>query len=228
MNKQNTINKDLITSSDMATITFRRVNRHAADNNTWLQHHVGMVVRMLEYKNGRIDIHVDGARFTHCQGSYTSQYNGWQHYKEAAQQADQNTMNKRDLKILNQYWYQKPGKKWHSDPKFNLVGKHVTVIDVGELEVQEVFCVRNFVTSCTVKFTDGSLFNYEFMNNALYLSASFTVIGKGIVKVEVDLCWYTLSYSYDLIGLKKSYRQSNEIIKRYESRITREGDRAAL
>ena len=123
-----------------------------------------------------------------------------------------------DVRILDQYWYQNPGRQWHSDPKFNLVGKHVTVIEVGDRVVKEVFCVRNCITSCTVRFTDGS-FNYEFMRNALYLSASYTVIGDGVIQVEVDLDWYTLSYSYDLMGPKRLSARS-EIIEKIMKKIT--------
>ncbi len=118
------------------------------------------------------------------------------------------------MKILHQHWYQRPGKKWHYLPKYNLTGKHVTIIDIGDLTVKEVFCVHNCITSCTVKFTNGTFFNYEFMKDALYLNAEFTVIKEGIIKVEIDLCWYTLGYSYKLIGMRRSFKQSNETIKK--------------
>ena len=61
----------------MATITFRKVNYHAWANNTFLQCYGYTIVKLTEYKNGRIDCKTQDGVMRHCQGSYTSEYNGW-------------------------------------------------------------------------------------------------------------------------------------------------------
>lgn len=61
----------------MAKITFRKVNENSWVNNTWLQCYCGYIVKLVEYANGRIDMHLDGNIYKHCEGNYISQYNGW-------------------------------------------------------------------------------------------------------------------------------------------------------
>ncbi len=61
----------------MAKITFRKVNYHAHVNNTWLQTYADTIIKMVEYKNGRIDIHTKNGWMQHCEGNYVSEYNGF-------------------------------------------------------------------------------------------------------------------------------------------------------
>lgn len=61
----------------MAKHTFRKVNEHAWFNDTWLQCYCNYIVRLVEYKNGRMDLHVNDSHITHVEGTYTSEYNGW-------------------------------------------------------------------------------------------------------------------------------------------------------
>ena len=61
----------------MAKITFRKVNYHAWVNNTFLQCYVETIVKLVEYKNGRMDLHTQNGIIPHVDGTFTSEYNGW-------------------------------------------------------------------------------------------------------------------------------------------------------
>ncbi len=61
----------------MAIITFRKVKENANDNNTFLQCYVGDIVKLVEYKSGRIDLHYKNGIMKYCDGFYSSEYNGW-------------------------------------------------------------------------------------------------------------------------------------------------------
>ena len=112
-----------------------------------------------------------------------------------------------EAKIIKQGWYKEIAKRWHQDDKFNLSGEHVTFIDLGDKTVDDIdstFAVRNTTTSVTIKFKDGTYFNYDMMHDALYLSTEFDRIGNNKIRVRVPLSWYCLGYSHKLIGAKES------------------------
>ena len=107
--------------------------------------------------------------------------------------------------ILKQGWYEEIGKKWHQQESFNKIGEHVTILNLKDkfaIDVEEVFCVRNFRTSVSIKFKDETYYTFYIMNDSLYLDASFDIIDSKTISVKVPLSWYTLSYSYKLIGKK--------------------------
>lgn len=61
----------------MAKTTIRIINDHSWINNTWLQCYCGYYVKLVEYANGRIDMHLDGSIYKHVEGDYRSEHNGW-------------------------------------------------------------------------------------------------------------------------------------------------------
>ena len=61
----------------MAKTTFRKVNYHASVNNTWLAPYMNCIVKLIEYKNGRIDLWLDGYLYKNVEGTYCSTFNGW-------------------------------------------------------------------------------------------------------------------------------------------------------
>jgi len=61
----------------MATITHRKVNYHAWVNETFLQCYADTIVKLVEYKNGRMDLHTESGIIPNVHGTYTSEYNGW-------------------------------------------------------------------------------------------------------------------------------------------------------
>jgi len=63
----------------MAKLSFRRINDNSWINNTWLAPYSQRIVKLMEYKNGRIDLYLDGFIYKHVEGGYTSEYNGWQY-----------------------------------------------------------------------------------------------------------------------------------------------------
>lgn len=106
-------------------------------------------------------------------------------------------------KVIEQYWTQKLGKIWHVENKFNLVGEHVTLINFGKYPIIEsVFCIRNSITSCTIKLVDSTTFNFPVIKGAYYLDCHYEITEKELVKVTIPLDWYMLTYSYQLFGTK--------------------------
>jgi hypothetical protein len=61
----------------MAKITHRRIKQECWVNNTWLSPYCHYIVKLVEYKSGRIDMWLDGYKYD-VSGSYTAP-NGW-HY----------------------------------------------------------------------------------------------------------------------------------------------------
>ena len=62
----------------MAKITYRKITHAAGDNETFLLPYVGEIVKLTEYKNGRIDLQLeDGSIMHQVDGNYCSEYNGW-------------------------------------------------------------------------------------------------------------------------------------------------------
>lgn len=56
----------------MAKITHRRINDLVWINDTFLAPYCGYIAKMVEYKNGRIDLYVDGMKLPHVEGGYES------------------------------------------------------------------------------------------------------------------------------------------------------------
>ncbi len=102
------------------------------------------------------------------------------------------------MRVISQRVTERIGRRWHPDDKFNKVGEHTTRVDIKGKTVESVFTVRSIPTSCTVKFTDGTTFNFPIANTAWYLDAKHSVKGNTL-KVVVLLDWYTLSSSYYFI-----------------------------
>lgn len=61
----------------MAKTTVRKINSHAWINDTWLMPYAGYIIKLIEYKNGRIDLCLDGRLMKHVEGKYCSEHNGW-------------------------------------------------------------------------------------------------------------------------------------------------------
>lgn len=115
------------------------------------------------------------------------------------------------MKILKQTWYREEGRIWHSEPKFNLIGNHVTFVSIEDKEIEEVFTVRNHNVTVTLKFKDESFFSYEVMKNSLYLDVKWEIVGKGIIKSSVHLSWYTLTYYWHLNGKEVNKIEANKL-----------------
>lgn len=62
----------------MATHTLKKANSHSWINDTWLAPYCGYIVRLVEYKNGRLDMHLNGALFKNLEGSFTAS-NNWRY-----------------------------------------------------------------------------------------------------------------------------------------------------
>lgn len=54
-------------------ITNRKVLKRAADISSWLQDYVGYIVQLREWKSGRIDMVLDGHKYCHMEGNYTTE-----------------------------------------------------------------------------------------------------------------------------------------------------------
>ena len=63
----------------MAKTTIREVNDKAWINNTFLAPYCGYLAKLIEYKNGRIDLHINGSLISHVEGVFKSEYNGWKY-----------------------------------------------------------------------------------------------------------------------------------------------------
>ena len=60
----------------MAKITIRKVTHDAGDDRTFLLPYVHELIKLIEYKNGRIDIQLeDGEIINHVEGEYVSECN---------------------------------------------------------------------------------------------------------------------------------------------------------
>jgi hypothetical protein len=58
--------------------SYRKINAHAWINDTWLSPYCGYIVKLIEYKNRRMDIILDGHRYKHLQGTYSDD-DGWKY-----------------------------------------------------------------------------------------------------------------------------------------------------
>jgi hypothetical protein len=59
----------------MAKISYRKINDQSWVNDTWLSPYCNRIVKLVEYKSGRIDMWLDGHKYD-VSGSYTAP-NGW-------------------------------------------------------------------------------------------------------------------------------------------------------
>lgn len=102
------------------------------------------------------------------------------------------------MKIISQKITERIGKKWHPNDEFNKVGEHKTKINIKGKTIDTIFTIRSIPTSCTIKFTDGTHFNFPIANTAWYLDVKYTV-RNNILTVIIPLSWYTLSSKYYFI-----------------------------
>ena len=58
-------------------ITYRKVNKHAGYNDTWLAPYVGETVKLVEYKDGNMKLKLGGHWYNNIQGPFIAS-NGWQ------------------------------------------------------------------------------------------------------------------------------------------------------
>ncbi len=109
--------------------------------------------------------------------------------------------------IIKQGWYEEIGKIWHSVERFNKIGKHVTILDLKDKnteDIEKIFCVRNHHVNVSIKFKDNTYYTFFVMKDSLYLDVEYKILDQKTIIVLVNLSWYTLSYSYELIGKKST------------------------
>ena len=109
--------------------------------------------------------------------------------------------------IIKQCWYEKFGRIWHREAKYNKIGEHITILDLKDKnteDIEQIFCVRNGRVNVSIKFKDNTYFIFFVMNDSLYLDVTFEIINQKTIAVKIPLSWYTLSYSYKLIGKKET------------------------
>lgn len=122
--------------------------------------------------------------------------------------------------IIKQTWYEKIGRVWHHLDRYNKIGEHITILDLKDKyaeDIETIFCVRNGRVNVSIKFKDETYYTFFVMNDSLYLDVRFEVIDQKTIAVIVPLSWYTLTYSYKLIGKKESEEKAtNYVLKKNE------------
>jgi len=59
-------------------ITYRKINKHAGYNDTWLAPYVGETVKLVEYKDGSMKLFLDGHWYNNVEGEYIT-INEWRY-----------------------------------------------------------------------------------------------------------------------------------------------------
>lgn len=122
-------------------------------------------------------------------------------------------MEKLFNKLLKQSYYYEVGENKEGtdvrDEKYRRKGKHVSLFEIGDRKVKESFCIRNIPTTATIIFEDETYINIPIIDTALYLDCSHKVVDD-ILILEVDLCWYTLTYEWQLKGEKLNKEECYE------------------
>ena len=107
--------------------------------------------------------------------------------------------------ILKQGWYEELGRIWHQIEKYNKIGEHITILNLENKnaeDIEEIYCVRNGRVNVSIRFKDNTYYTFFVMNDSLYLDVKYEIINSKTIIVKIPLSWYTLTYSYKLIGKK--------------------------
>ena len=116
------------------------------------------------------------------------------------------------IKIEKQGWYQEVGKIWHTLEEFNMVGEHITILNIGRKwssSIDKVFFIRNYQGTVTIEFKNGDYFNFPVLNNTFYWTAKLTILSRNKIQISIPLSWYCLGYKHSFIGRRYTKEQLN-------------------